>query len=146
MKLENIIVDKKEIGKLVGAAKRVWTGAKTERVAVDKIERAESALFANDLTLARLAKQKQLIDRDITEHIDTVLRDSRGYDATELATKKEGALLELLKDSLHQFDTLEGLRASDNKIDETKRPVWNLEFSELRQRLGNMIKEMEGEI
>lgn len=133
-------IDKKELGKLVGAAKRVWTGAKTERVAVDKIERAESALFANDLELARMAKQKQLLDSEITNHIDKVLEESRGYNQSELNEKKEGALLDLLKDALHEFDTLSGMLAHDGKQEEAIR----LSFKDLRTRLWNMIKDMEG--
>ena len=78
-----------ELGKLIGAAKRVWTTHKTERISTDKIERQESALFSNDYQLAELAHQKTLLDQEIINHIDQKLEESRGFNRADLSAARK---------------------------------------------------------
>lgn len=131
--MDNITIDKKELGKLIGAAKRVWTGAKKQSIALDRIEKNEGALLANDVTLAKMAKQKQLLDAQMVEHIDSVLIDYRGYDAIELAEKKQRALRLLLRDALC---VIEGIDQPGKFRTE--------DIEDLKTRLENGIKDMEG--
>lgn len=149
MDIEKIKVDKKEVGKLVGLGKRAYTNAKKRviTVVVDQIEDYENELFAEDYALAKLVKAKQELDKEtktkkeelsnqIENHIATILRNKRGYDAEELYDKRQGALLELLKDA-------------KNGIAHRCDPdyLWNdsdyTEAIELIERLGNMIKDLE---
>jgi hypothetical protein len=139
MNINNIIVDKKELGKLLGAAKRTWTATKKRVIKTDEISRAENAIFANDVELAQMVKAKQIIDAQITEHIDTALENNRGYNQAELEEKKQEALLLLLKEALHEFDSTHGTLVHEGKPD-----AYILDFKDVRIRLGNMIKEMEG--
>lgn len=96
--------DKKELGKLIGAAKRVWTTAKTERISTDKIERQESALFSNDYLLAELAHQKQVLDQEIIHHIDTKLRESRGFKREDLGAARKRERQKTLHDVVIYLD------------------------------------------
>ena len=133
MDIENIEIGKKELGKLIGAAKRVWTGDKTTRISTDKIDRNESALFANDLRLARLAKQKQLLDDLIIDHIDEALLEHRGYLLADLQLKRDTALIELLKQT----------KSLINAVTSPDVDVADDLLMDLSERLGNMINELE---
>lgn len=148
MDLKNIIVDKKEIGKLVGGAKRVFTMAKTRtlKVVVDQIEDFENEYFAGDEELAKLVKAKQELKKEtdkknkafdtaMIEHIGGKLRTKRGYDAEELYDKRESALLELLKDVHHELVTLNSRQLSTGE---------EIQTLELGQRVFNIIKDLEG--
>ena len=140
MDLDNIEIGKKELGKLIGAAKRVWTGDKTTRISTDKIERNESALFTNDLRLARLAKQKKLLDDEIIDHIDEVLLEHRGYDKDDLQLKKEATILQLFKDVKEELEDKNRLWACEQGKPEEEQP---LDFGALLERLDNIIEDLE---
>lgn len=83
-KVENTIfegMDEKDIEKAVNKkitiAKRLWTNSKTERVYLDKIEKTESDLFKGDKKLASLVIEREKLEQEIINHIDTVLKDAR---------------------------------------------------------------------
>lgn len=148
--------DMKEAGKLIGLGKAVFTRAKTKtvKVVMDTIEDYEQEYFANDLKLAGLVKEKQgvvakaesekkRLDGEIQEHIDDILRTKRGFDATERYEHRNDDLIQLLRDCLHEFDTMSGLSISDSRVKEEERPVFELEFNNLQERLGNTIKVLE---
>lgn len=148
--------DIKEAGKLIGLGKSVFTRAKTKtvKVVMDTIEDYENEYFANDLELARMVKEKQAVeakaksekkrlDTEIKGHIDEVLRLKRGYDATERYEHRNDELIGLLRDCLHEFDTTENLWSS-NRVGDGTGTLIPSNFEELRKRLGNAIKSLEG--
>lgn len=147
--------DMKGAGKLIGLGKAVFTRAKTKtvKIVMDTIEDHENEYFAEDLELARMVKEKQAVeakaksekkrlDAEIQGHIDDILRLKRGYDATEQYEHRNDELIQLLRDCLHQFDSTEGLWASDS-VGEIKENHFKLEFNGLQERLGNAITGLE---
>ena len=146
MNFKDISVESKEVGKLVGIAKRSFTMAKTRtvKIIVDQIKDYENEYFSGDEELAKLVKAKQelkketdnktrAIDAAIVGRINTTLKTKRGYDAEELYDKRQGALLELLKDASCVVSQL---------TNPTVKPSEEF-LNGLKERLGNMITELE---
>lgn len=134
MDLKNIIIDKKEIGTLIGAAKRKWAATKKTVTRTDEISKPEGTLFVNDVELARMVKAQKILDEQIATHIDAVLEESRGYNQSEINEKKESALVNLLSEVLVFFNEL-----IECELESDERENLN----DLIGRLGNMINEME---
>lgn len=112
-------IESKEIGKLVGLAKRVYTTAKTRtiKVVVDQIEDYENEYFKDDTKLAGMVKEKQILEKELKErkkfldtqienHISTILKTKRGYDATAVYEDRWIQLTGLLQDSLNIIETI----------------------------------------
>lgn len=148
MDFQNVKVDKKELGKLIGLGKRAYTTAKKRvmSIQIDQIEDYENELFVEDYTLAKLVKAKQELDKEtkakkeelsnqIIERINKTLVTQRGYDAEELYDKRQGALLQLLKDVHHELVTLNSRQLSTGE---------EIQTLELGQRVFNIIKDLEG--
>jgi len=66
------------VTKLIGKAKSQWKRSKAQTVYTDEISKEEQKLFADDYELVRLVLAKIDIDRQINEHIDTILKEHRG--------------------------------------------------------------------
>ena len=88
-------MDLKEANKLVTKAKRIWGQFKRETIYSDKIAREEGPLFKDDLTLAGLVNDREILDEKIVEHIDKVLRENRP-EFRPAAPDKILALLDML--------------------------------------------------
>lgn len=67
------------VTKLIGKAKSQWKRSKAQTVYTDEISKEEQKLFADDYELVRLVLEKIDIDRQINEHIDTILGEHRKY-------------------------------------------------------------------
>ena len=65
------------VTKLIGKAKSAWKRSKAQTVYTDEISKEEQKLFADDYELVRLVLAKMDIDRQINEHIDTILKMHR---------------------------------------------------------------------
>lgn len=65
------------VTKLIGKAKSQWKRSKAQTVYTDEISKEEQKLFADDYELVRLVLEKIDIDRQINEHIDTILKMHR---------------------------------------------------------------------
>lgn len=128
-----------ELGKLIGAAKRVWTTHKTERISTDKIERQESALFSNDYQLAELAHQKTLLDQEIIAHIDTKLEESRGFKREDLAAARKRETRKTIKYVITYLDDTLDLFGPDEALSRDAE----LARSNVREFVNELNKIME---